>query len=140
MIEIFVTEEKDLSFFAHNRTIGVIFRGPTGLIDDRSEVDLTPDQVLALVNELAAFSGASVISSINAYPRPSYEDLIPPSLKQRAAAEFNPPASDRDWSYEPTVGELGIADPPQLTAADYSGERLSGAVSSDECCGGGCCG
>lgn len=30
----------------------------------------------------------------------------------------------RDWSREPTVGELGIADPPQLTAEDYPEDHV----------------
>lgn len=42
-------------------------------------------------------------------------------LRGRAAAVGAPgDAGTRDWTREPTARELGLADPPQLTAADYS--------------------
>ena len=34
-------------------------------------------------------------------------------------AAQTPPAGDRDWSREPTSGELGLCNPPQLGPDDY---------------------
>lgn len=160
MFEVPVTEERDLLVFARGRTIGVVFNGPTGAPDERHEVDLTNIQAAELIAQLlgipvhaataivadrkcSAPSGVilDASGSVVVYPSPSYEDLIPVRR-------------------EPTVGELGIADPPQLTAADYDtppsrqeyegnwteGNYLApddypdmcGNDGLNACCGGGC--
>lgn len=41
-------------------------------------------------------------------------------IRDVATGDATPPRdTSRDWSREPTVGELGLCNPPQLTAEDY---------------------
>lgn len=116
MFEIFVTEEKDLSVFVRDRTIGIRFYWPTGDVDERHEADLTVGQIQHLVYELIGDHSPIVATTaagvLNVYPRPSYEDLIPPTLKTLGE----------------TYGFNVVAELPDLCGND----------GLDACCGGGC--